>query len=87
MRLEGKLMQGTRILGIADKPIEEAGSQSFSNALDDALLTLCKSMNVPIPLWMKKNTREFAHFHQTVFFPGQFTETVYFSEFQIRLID
>jgi hypothetical protein len=39
---------------------------------------------VPTPIWLEKNTREFARFHQTIFFEGQFTDRVPFDRLQIR---
>ena len=55
-------------------PIEEIGA-------------VCREMNVPFPLWLSKNTREFAQFHQTTFFEDQFSDNkVPFDRFMIRLI-
>jgi hypothetical protein len=36
---------------------------------------------------MKKNTREFAAFRQTIFFKEQYTEKVRFDRFQIKQMD
>ncbi len=86
MRLEGIVYQGDRRLGMQIVEIEEV-SESFSKNLDTALLRLCKDLQLPIPIWMRKNTREFARYHTTQFFPEQFTEEVYFSAFQIKLLE
>lgn len=86
MRLEGKVFRGPVLLQIEavqrnepDKPV--------SAQLEACLIDLCHQMNVPIPLWLKKNTREFARFHQTMFFDGQFTEPIRFDRFQIHWLD
>lgn len=61
-------------------------TDTFVKALESGLIKLCRSMDVPIPLWLSKNTHEFAAFKQTIFFSDQFTEDVKFDRFQIRLI-
>jgi len=85
MTLEGKLFKGNRMTEICEvtTPDREA---AFSKLLEEALILLCREMDVPVPMWMKKNTREFAAFHQTIFFREQYTEKVRFDRFQIRMI-
>ena len=89
MRLEGCIISGNRRIGILSIELEpeQSGGPPFSKRLDTALLSLCKEMNVPLPIWLSKNTREFAHFHQTCFFPEQFAEECHFDRFSIRLYD
>ena len=41
----------------------------------------------PVPLWMKKNTHEFAAFHQTIFFDEQYPDKVKFDKFQIKMLE
>jgi hypothetical protein len=55
--------------------------------LEKALVELCKQMDIPVPMWMKKNTKEFAAFGQTIFFREQYTENIRFDRFQIRVIE
>lgn len=86
MRLEGTVLKGDSRLGMHIIEIPEV-SESFSHNLDQALLSLCKILNIPLPLWLKKNTREFVRFRQTSFFPEQFTEEVRFDQFYIKLLD
>ncbi|HHX36640.1 MAG TPA: hypothetical protein GX717_01505 [Clostridiaceae bacterium] len=57
---------------------------NFSKQVEECLLTLCKLLNAPIPLWLRKNTKEFAAFHQTIFFPEQFNESVNFDRMVLR---
>jgi len=85
MRLEGKVFRAN--LRIADTIVEIPDqSDSFVKQLEKCLILLCRELEVPIPLWMEKNTHEFAAFHQTMFFEEQFTEKVNFNRFQIRLL-
>ena len=86
MRLEGTVYQGDLVINRQTLTLAE-DSSSFTKRLDRTLLALTKALNVPIPIWLQKNTREFTHFRQTMFFPEQFAETVNFSYLQIKLIE
>ena len=85
MRLEGKLFKGNLMTreAVVTRNDPEA---SFVKELENALIDLCHALDVPIPLWLSKNTHEFAAFRQTMFFSDQYTKTVHFDRFQIRLI-
>lgn len=85
MRLEGKLFKAN--LMIRETVVTRNDPElSFVQELEKALVDLCHTLDAPIPLWLSKNTHEFAAFRQTIFFSDQFTETVYFDRFQIKLI-
>jgi hypothetical protein len=85
VKLEGKLFRANLL--IADAVAERReDSGSFVKDLDDCLLQLCRELEVPIPIWMEKNTQEFARFRQTIFFEEQFTDKVHFNRFQIKLL-
>lgn len=71
----------------ATEIVELSTEGSFVKALDQALLELCHRLDSALPLWLQKNTREFARFHQTIFFPEQFPEAVHFDQFQIILLE
>jgi hypothetical protein len=86
IKLEGKLFKAN--LMIADQTVTADGDgASFVRELEQALILLCKALEIPIPLWLSKNTREFAAFHQTIFFADQYTEPVTFDRFQIRWLE
>lgn len=87
LQLEGNVFVGNKRMGSYTVIVSDDERLPFSKRLDTALLSLCKSMNVPLPVWLKKNSREFARFRQTIFFPDQFTSTVPFDQFQIRFFD
>ncbi|MHB1454546.1 MAG: hypothetical protein ACYCYM_11415 [Saccharofermentanales bacterium] len=85
MRLEGKIFRANLL--IADAVIErQETAGSFVKDLEACFILLCRELEVPIPLWLGKNTHEFARFRQTIFFEEQFTEKVLFDRFQIRLL-
>ncbi len=83
MRLEGRLFVSNKLTAIREVEFSDP-SMKFSKELECALILLCKEMDVPAPMWMSKNTHEFAAFRQTVFFAGQFTDKVKFDKFQIK---
>ena len=85
MVLEGKLFVANRMIDIKEIVYEEKGVR-FSVELEHALVQLCRELDIPVPMWMAKNTHEFAAFHQTIFFSEQYTEKVRFDRFQIKLL-
>lgn len=83
MKLEGKLFRANLVL--KDLVVERQDTDDrFVVQLEKCLVDLCHALEVPIPLWLEKNTREFARFHQTLFFADQFTDKIYFDRLQIR---
>jgi hypothetical protein len=86
IKLEGKLFKANLMIGDQIVTAEGDGA-SFVKELEQALILLCKALEIPIPLWLSKNTHEFAAFHQTIFFAEQYTEPVAFDRFQIRWIE
>ena len=77
MKLEGRLFVANRMTEIKEIETEDT-NEPFSTQLGRALVELCRQMDIPVPMWMKKNTHEFAAFRQTIFFKEQYTENVRF---------
>ncbi len=86
LTLEGRLFVANRMTEIKEVTTEDTDA-SYSKRLEKALIELCRQLDVPVPMWMKKNTKEFAAFGQTIFFREQYTENVRFDRFQIRVIE
>ncbi len=86
MLVELTLYKANTVAGQASSPLEETGP-GFSERLGQALISLCRELNVPLPLWLNKNTKEFAHFHQTLFFPEQFDEVVMFDRMRLKILE
>lgn len=84
MILIGKLVKGTNT-------IKESTFQSddeevtFRDLLEEGLITLCRELEIPVPLWLKKNTTEFARYRRTFFTSDQFVEKVRFDKFELRI--
>ena len=85
MKLEGKVFRAN--LTIANIIIEQPDMQEpFVKQLEKCFVLLCRELEIPIPLWLEKNTKEFARFHQTIFFEEQFIDNVNFNRFQIKML-
>ena len=85
MKLTGKLIKGT--LTINETSAENANASiSITERLEQCLIEVCKGLDIPVPLWLEKNTREFVQFRRTIFFAEQFTEKVHFDRFEIRQV-
>ncbi len=87
MKLEGRLFVGNRMSEIKEVELISDQDAPFSKNLESALILLCRELDIPVPVWMKKNTKEFAAFYQTIFFSDQYQEKVRFDRFQIRMIE
>ena len=85
MKLEGRLFVANRMTEIKEVETPDNEGEAYSVRLERALVELCRQMDIPVPMWMKKNTKEFAAFGQTIFFREQYTENVRFDRFQIRV--
>ena len=52
-------------------------------ALDEA----CRALDVPRPIWLPKNEREFSSFRMTAFTQDHFVEEIHFERMEIEFID
>ncbi|MFZ5985771.1 MAG: hypothetical protein ACOYWZ_01415 [Bacillota bacterium] len=84
MILIGKLVKGTNTIKESTVIRDDDGT-SFRDLLEEGLITLCRELDIPVPLWLKKNTSEFARYRKTFFTSDQFVEKVRFDKFEIRL--
>jgi len=84
LKLHGKLLKNTNI--IKEAAVEKADDNlPFADLLEDCFIDLCKQLDVQVPLWLKKNTSEFAAFRKTFFTKEQFIEKVTFDRLEIRI--
>ena len=84
MILSGKLFLEGKVIREANVSAVDEGL-SFRDKLEKCLLDLCSQFEIPVPLWLKKNTREFAIFRRTFFSREQFIDKVWFDKFEIQL--
>ena len=55
--------------------------------VQDALSEACHELDLPKPIWLEKNEREWQEFSQTRFLPDAFFESVPFERLEIEFID
>jgi hypothetical protein len=83
LKLHGKLLKDARI--IKQVVVEKADDNiPFVDLLESCFIDVCKQLDVQVPLWLKKNTSEFAAFRKTFFTKEQFIEKVAFDRLEIR---
>jgi hypothetical protein len=78
-RIWGIIRMKEKIASDAVASLQEAG-------LDEALDELCRMLDVPRPIVLKKHRSEFLRFGRTRFSPGDFIETVRFTGFEVELL-
>jgi hypothetical protein len=84
LKLIGKLIKGTKI--IKETVVEkEDENKSFRDTLEECFLEICRNLDIPVPLWLKKNTTEFGAYRRTFFNSEHFLEKIYFDRFEIRI--
>lgn len=84
MTLNGKIYVEGKLIKEAAAQDNEEG-HNFRDKLEACLIDLCALLDIPVPLWLKKNTRELAIFRRTFFTSEQFIDKVWFDRFEIRL--
>lgn len=84
MKLYGRLSKGTKI--IKQAYVEKDDSEgTFHDRLEESLIEVCRKLDIPVPMWLKKNTTEFAMYRKTFFERDQFIESINFDRFEIKI--
>ena len=84
MKIIGKLIKGTGV--ISEKVVDKDDSSvSFRDLLEANLITLCRELDISVPIWLKRNTNEFVRYHRTSFTEDQFIDSVKFDRFEIKI--
>lgn len=87
MKLSGKLINGTKILREATVELKSDKNEvSFREELEECLISICKELDIQVPIWLRKNTTEFVNYGRTSFTEDQFIEKVNFQRFEIKYI-
>jgi hypothetical protein len=84
MKLVGKIIKDTNI--VREAYMEDSNYENnFRDELENLLIKLCKKLEIPVPIWLQKNSKEFGAFRKTFFSNEQFVEDVGFDRFELRL--
>lgn len=54
---------------------------------EQALVDLCREMDVPAPMWLSKHEFEFEQFRHTAFTQDHFIEEISFDKMEIEFLD
>lgn len=84
MKLIGRITKGTAILKEVTIENNDA-SIDFRDQLEDCFVRLSRELDIPIPLWLKKNTKEFGRYRKTFFPAEQFIDKVSFDKYELRI--
>ncbi len=57
------------------------------DGVEEALTDICREMDIPNPLWLRKHENEFENFRHTEFRPEHFMEDVDFQKLEIEYLD
>lgn len=84
MKVYGKLIKERRIM--RDALVENHQPElSYHDKLEKCLVEVCAQLEIPVPLWLDKNTKEFVAYRKTFFSCEQFMDRVWFDKFEIRV--
>ena len=86
MKLYGRLMKENYALVECDVENND-GDETFHQRLEKCFVNLCRDLDVSVPIWIDRNTTEFACFRKTYFTADQFIDKVRFERLQIQLED
>lgn len=84
MKLYGKLIKQTKIIKETFAE-QNDDTVSFRDQLEQCLIQVCKELDIQVPLWLNKNTKEFVNHHRTFFTSEHFVEKIDFDKFEIRI--
>lgn len=84
MQISGKLIKGTTLLR-EEWVVVEGDKGSYQDKLEYCLMELCRKLNIEVPMWLTKNTREYVRYRRTSFYADQFFNPVMFERFEIKL--
>lgn len=86
MRLWGKLIKKQQI--ISDIVVENWDPNlSTEKKLKDCLERLCYEFDIPYPLWLPHNEKDYAQYQKTSFRQDHFIESISFDYFEIEQIE
>ncbi|PYG85742.1 hypothetical protein LY28_03161 [Ruminiclostridium sufflavum DSM 19573] len=84
MKLHGRLVRQGKLIKEAWAESQDASGE-FREQLEECLILLCKELDIEVPLWLKKNSKEFGIYRKTSFDSNHFGEAVSFDRFEIAL--
>ncbi|MEI6603536.1 MAG: hypothetical protein WCL54_08630 [Clostridia bacterium] len=85
MKFFGRMMKERFV--ILETVVEDLEKQKpLVDRLEHCLRAVCKEFDISVPIWLDRNTSEFACFRRTTFTPEQFIDQVKFDKLQIEVV-
>lgn len=84
-KLWAKTIKNNRIINslVVENKENISGEEKRSKCIKE----ICKTLDLSIPLWLKKHEIEFSQFKYVVFYPEDFIDEIDFDKLEIELID
>ena len=83
IRLWGQLIKKNKMIG--DHVAERNADHDLDNYLE-CIHTICRELDLPRPIILKKHELELMQFHRTRFLPADFVESVVFDRFDVEVL-
>lgn len=84
MKLYGRLIKQGKLIKEA-WAIPQVSPDDFREQLEECLILVCKELDVEVPIWLKKNSKEFGLYRRTSFNSDHFGEAIAFDRLEIEL--
>ena len=84
MNLYGRLIKQGKLIKEANS-VSQDFSGDFRAQLEECLILVCKELDVEVPIWLKKNSKDFGLYRKTSFNSDHFGEVIAFDRFEIVL--
>ena len=85
MKFFGRMMK-ERFVILETMTEDFESGKPLVDRLENCLRKICKEFDVSVPIWLDRNTNEFAYFRRTTFTPEQFIDQVKFDRLQIEVM-
>ncbi|MBR2263987.1 MAG: hypothetical protein IJ917_06550 [Firmicutes bacterium] len=86
MQLWGKIVQGHRTVRQYTLTLEDS-DRTLVRRVQAAMDEMVMKLDLPRPIWFKRNEEDIEVFGRTEFHQDHFIEPVHFTRFEIELID
>jgi hypothetical protein len=87
MRLIGELKSNNRIVKTNTVELKDSNVfyNDFRSDFESLFLKMCRDFDIPVPVWLSKNTKELSRYRKTFFSKDHFIGDISFDEFIIKL--
>lgn len=84
-RMWGKIFKNNHLL--TDYTYENSDCDTRTHKVFSGIDNMCHFFNIPKPIWLDKNVRDFKKFSRVKFRADNFVEEIDFDYFEIRILE